>query len=191
MDLKKHKIEIALGLLLLLLGGYLAYVVIRRKKNIQEEKIEGGSEIPETEDETEDIFDEETGDESSTPCESSAHFSMSEFDSNDGVAVPDMYKANVCKLMEQLEIIREELGNNSIHINSGYRTPSHNASVGGVSNSQHLIGKAADIRVANKTPTQVKQAIEKLISEGKILEGGVGYYPTFIHYDIRGTKARW
>jgi hypothetical protein len=33
--------------------------------------------------------------------------------------------------------------------------------------------------------------IENLIAQGKIIEGGVGIYPTFVHYDIRGTKARW
>jgi hypothetical protein len=184
MDLKKHKIEIALGLLLLLLGGYLAYVVIRKKKNIEEEKIEGGSEVITTPEEEPELPPP-------PPCESTAHFNMSEFDSNDGVAVPEMYKGNVCQLMKYLEVIREELGGNPIHINSGYRTPSHNTAVGGVSNSQHLLGKAADIRVSGKTATQVKQAIEKLISEGKISEGGVGYYPTFIHYDIRGVKTRW
>ena len=33
--------------------------------------------------------------------------------------------------------------------------------------------------------------IEKLIKEGKMKQGGIGIYKGFIHYDIRGTKARW
>lgn len=33
---------------------------------------------------------------------------------------------------------------NPIHINSGYRTPQLNAAIGGVTNSQHMEGKAAD-----------------------------------------------
>ena len=33
--------------------------------------------------------------------------------------------------------------------------------------------------------------IEELINEGLILQGGLGDYPTFTHYDIRKTKARW
>jgi uncharacterized protein YcbK (DUF882 family) len=119
------------------------------------------------------------------------HFKMSEFSSNDGVAVPIQYQGNVYKLMQQLEIIRTALNNTPIRINSGYRSPSHNAAVGGVSNSQHLVGKAADITTAKHTPKQIKDIIENLIAQGKIIEGGVGIYPTFVHYDIRGTKARW
>ena len=37
----------------------------------------------------------------------------------------------------------------------------------------------------------VYDVVESLISEGLISEGGLGLYKTFIHYDIRGTKARW
>jgi len=118
------------------------------------------------------------------------HFSLSEFNSNDGVEVPKEYRGNVQKLMEQLEALRTELGT-PIFINSGYRSPSHNKAVGGVSNSQHLYGKASDIRTLIHSPSQIKTAIEKLISEGKMIQGGVGLYPTFVHYDIRGVKARW
>ena len=43
-----------------------------------------------------------------------------------------------------LEPARREVG--PIIINSGFRNPRVNALVGGVKNSQHLIGQAADIR---------------------------------------------
>lgn len=78
-----------------------------------------------------------------------------------------------------------------IHINCGYRTPEHNSKVGGVSSSCHLTAKAADISVKGMTPKEVHKAILDLISEGKIREGGLGLYNTFVHYDIRGTAARW
>jgi uncharacterized protein YcbK (DUF882 family) len=55
----------------------------------------------------------------------------------------------------------------------------------------HVKGKAADIVVQGYTPTQLAAVIFKLIEEKKIRQGGVGIYPTFVHYDIRGTKARW
>ena len=44
-----------------------------------------------------------------------------------------------------LEPAREAIGC-PIIINSGFRTPRVNALVGGVKNSQHLVGQAADIR---------------------------------------------
>jgi uncharacterized protein YcbK (DUF882 family) len=45
-----------------------------------------------------------------------------------------------------LEPLREKLGK-PIHVTSGYRSEVVNAAVGGVSNSQHLLGEAADIVV--------------------------------------------
>ena len=33
--------------------------------------------------------------------------------------------------------------------------------------------------------------LAKLISEGKMHNGGVGLYNTFVHYDIRATPTRW
>jgi uncharacterized protein YcbK (DUF882 family) len=119
------------------------------------------------------------------------NFKMDDFDCNDGTAVPTEYTGNAIKLMEQLEVLRAELGNKRIRINSGYRTPSHNRSIGGERRSYHLTAKAADIAMSDYTPSQIKNTIERLISEGKMLQGGVGLYRTFVHYDIRGTRSRW
>jgi len=54
-----------------------------------------------------------------------------------------------------------------------------------------MLAKAADIKVAGLTPTEVKAAIEALIAEGAMKKGGVGLYKTFTHYDVRGRNARW
>ena len=54
-----------------------------------------------------------------------------------------------------LEPARQVVG--PIIINSGYRTPRVNALVGGVKNSQHLIGQAADIRP--KDPQQFQRLV--------------------------------
>ena len=131
----------------------------------------------------------ETAGATSTP--SSANFSITEFNSRDGVAVPQEYYANVQELMNNLEILREELDGNSIKVNSGYRSPTHNTNVGGATNSQHLYGKASDIVVSNYSPSQVHETILRLITEGKMKQGGVGRYNSFTHYDIRGHAARW
>lgn len=119
------------------------------------------------------------------------HFSQSEFDSKDGVKVPNEFKGNVQVVMNNLEVLRAYLNSKPINVNSGYRSPAHNAKVRGKKYSQHLYAKAADIHSDYYTPTEIKQAIETLISQGKMIEGGIGLYKNFVHYDIRGNKVRW
>src|SRR5690554_2393899 len=118
------------------------------------------------------------------------NFSKKEFDSKDGTKMPDNVLVNVAKLACNLQRLRDAIGK-PIIINSGYRSESHNAKVGGSPNSQHLLGKAADIRVSGITSGQIANEIEKLILQGEMLQGGLGVYDTFVHYDIRGKKARW
>lgn len=48
-----------------------------------------------------------------------------------------------------LEPARQEL-QRPIKITSGYRVPELNKAVGGVANSQHIIGQAADIQISNE-----------------------------------------
>ena len=57
-----------------------------------------------------------------------------------------------------LEPARREVG--PIIINSGFRNPRVNALVGGVNNSQHLLGQAADIRP--KDPRQFQRLVDFL-----------------------------
>jgi len=118
------------------------------------------------------------------------NFNSFEFACKDGTPVPYRYKENVKNLAENLQVLRDYY-KMPVHINSGYRTKSHNKAVGGSPNSQHLLGKAADITIRNKTPKQVARTIKKLISQGKMREGGIGLYNGFVHYDIRGYAARW
>jgi uncharacterized protein YcbK (DUF882 family) len=118
------------------------------------------------------------------------NFSKVEFDSKDGAEMPEEVLENVKELAKNLQVIRDAIGQ-SIHINSGYRSPAHNKKVGGASRSQHLLGKAADLKVYNMKPEILHKIILGLINEGKISEGGVGLYNSFVHYDCRGTKARW
>ena len=56
---------------------------------------------------------------------------------------------------------------------------------------RHILGKAADIVVSGIKTGFLYQYIEDAISNGEMLQGGLGLYDTFVHYDIRGTKARW
>ena len=118
------------------------------------------------------------------------NFSLSEFNSKCGRPMPANVVKNITELAKNLQVIRDEI-NAPIQIISGYRSPEHNAKVKGAKNSQHIFGLAVDIRVGILTPKEVKEVIEKLITQRKIKEGGIGIYKTWVHYDIRGTKARW
>lgn len=69
--------------------------------------------------------------------------------------------------------------------------PEHNAKVGGVKSSRHITGEAADFKIEGYTPKEVAAIIEKLIAAGKMEEGGIGIYSTWVHYDHRNVKARW
>lgn len=118
------------------------------------------------------------------------NFNRQEFDCKDGTPVPAELLPNVRKLAEQLQILRDNLGE-SIHVNSGYRTAAYNKSVGGKTASQHLQAKAADITCKSKTPKQLAAFIEKLIGQNILKFGGMGIYKGFIHVDIRKDKTRW
>ncbi len=117
------------------------------------------------------------------------NFSLKEFACKDGNGVPLELLSNVQVLAEQLEVLRSEL-NAPISITSGYRTPAYNKKIGGAKYSEHCLAKAADIKVKGYTPKQVAETIERLIAEKKILQGGLGVYASWTHYDHRGTKAR-
>ena len=118
------------------------------------------------------------------------NFSKEEFDCNDGSEMPINIYHNMVKVANQLQILRNYLGK-PIQINSAWRSEEYNASVGGVKDSQHIMGRAADISVRDLNPIEVYNTIEKLIMNGEILQGGLGLYDTFVHYDIRGERARW
>ena len=120
------------------------------------------------------------------------NFSIGEFECKCGCVMPDEVLYNVVKLVNQLQTIRDVI-KTPIHINSAYRCKKHNKAIGGSVSSQHILGKAADIVVRGYDPSLViYPLIEELINEGHILQGGLGDYPTFTHYDIRKTnKARW
>jgi uncharacterized protein YcbK (DUF882 family) len=122
-----------------------------------------------------------------------SNFSKSEFDSKDGAEMPDDVLENIKVVAEQLQILRDVL-NIPIKINSAYRSPAHNKKVGGVKNSQHLTGKAVDIVAKGITTNYLAYKINELIFKGKMLEGGIGIYDTFVHYDIYfdgKKKRRW
>lgn len=69
-------------------------------------------------------------------------------------------------------------------INSAYRNATYNRKIGGASKSQHIKGIAADIAVHGVSPLKVAQYAEYLGA------GGIGWYKTFTHVDVRQSKSR-
>lgn len=115
------------------------------------------------------------------------HFKSDEFACKcgcNGHLAPEI-QANIKKTAEMLEKLREACGNKPITLNCGFRCARHNKEVGGADQSQHLVGKAADVVVSGMTPLQVQSvaATVKTI-------GGVGHYSTFTHVDI-GPRRSW
>jgi len=118
------------------------------------------------------------------------NFKLSELEFSD--VIPPELIANAVELLQNLQIIRDHF-QRPIVIISGYRSPERNKAVGGADKSQHIEAKAADIKIAGIPTEEIYNRIDKLISQGKIKQGGLGKYVKsgFVHYDVRGTKARW
>jgi uncharacterized protein YcbK (DUF882 family) len=110
----------------------------------------------------------------------SPNFSRREFRCKDGSEHP----INPV-LLGMLEAIRAKF-EAPITIISGYRSPAHNAKVGGAKNSKHVTGEAADIRVEGIPPAHVHYWASRYFSSG-----GIGLYKTWVHVDCRPTRARW
>jgi len=90
------------------------------------------------------------------------------------------------ELLEILENIRQQMSA-PVTINSGCRCLAHNKSVGGGIKSQHLQGRAADIKVHGISPEEVQNFIDSTWPE----QYGLGRANTFTHVDSRVGKARW
>ena len=112
----------------------------------------------------------------------SKNFQVREFRSRDGADVIFIDP----ELVTMLQLIRNHFGK-AVTINSGYRTPSHNKSVGGAAQSQHLYGTAADIVVKGVKPKDVAAYADKLMPK----TGGIGIYSWGVHVDTRAAKSRW
>jgi zinc D-Ala-D-Ala carboxypeptidase len=82
--------------------------------------------------------------------------------------------ANIQRLAEFLEQVKEVLGGKPIMVNSAFRSKAVNDAVGSKDTSQHRVGCAADIRVPSMTPDQVVRAI---------IASGIGYDQVIREFD--------
>lgn len=116
----------------------------------------------------------------------SEHFKLSEFTKSNTARrykvsnIPsDSHISNLkilCKFA--LEPIRKEYGL-PIHVSSGYRCPRLNELVGGVPNSYHKLGCAADI--SGPDLPRLKECIGYLVAYGLLHLDEYIEYPSFVH----------
>ena len=118
--------------------------------------------------------------------------------------LPENARSNEVALVDNLlDQVRDVFGH-EIKVNSGYRCPRHNAKVGGVKNSQHLTGEAADIcaetrgyqnitdwKMANQ---DIVRAILKVGRFDQLILENVGekdLLPTWVHvsFSRRGNRG--
>lgn len=98
--------------------------------------------------------------------------------------------------VEVLQPIREAWGQ-PIVVSSGYRCPRLNAAVGGVKNSQHVLGQAADIKAADPRQNgKLHALIKRMVKSGQlnvgqlIWEYGSKTNPNWVHVSLpRSGKA--
>jgi zinc D-Ala-D-Ala carboxypeptidase len=95
-----------------------------------------------------------------------AHFTLEELTASETAerngwdnSPNDQELANLVRLAEFLEQVKEVLAGKPIIISSGLRTKKVNDAVGSKDTSQHRIGCAADFRVPGMTPDEVVKAI--------------------------------
>ena len=112
------------------------------------------------------------------------HF-LADFRTGDATAIDP-------ELLDLIYDVRASLGSNgTFEVISAYRTPETNkmlrdAGKGVAKKSQHLLGRAIDVRLRNVATSDLRDAALK------IKRGGVGYYKKsdFVHLDT-GRVRRW
>lgn len=107
------------------------------------------------------------------------NFKQSEFDSPDKKGSGENMQMSFIEKLDQAR----EIAGTPFNISSGYRTPEHNKKVGGVKDSSHVTGWAADI----KAPTSASRfkILQALLHVGF---DRIGVGRSFIHVDSDPKK---
>lgn len=122
----------------------------------------------------------------------SKYVSWKELACKDGTEYPYKWRlTRLPQLVAAFETIRAAFGNKPIIILSAYRTSKYNRKIGGALRSQHIEGRALDLKPPTGiTVNEFFEVIKKFAPDLKI--GGIGRYPTFVHIDTRpGRLVVW
>lgn len=145
----------------------------------------------------------------------SSHLRLSDFITRDGrqETVWPKYVALSPRLLDKLELVIAEVARGrpagvplSVAVQSGFRTPAHNAGVSrAAKDSRHQHGDAADVaidanadgRLTAADGQLVARAVDRVERAHPDLAGGLGLYLSrryrtpYVHIDARGARARW
>lgn len=114
------------------------------------------------------------------------YFKNKEFVCRCGCVMPSEVQANIEALVSNvLDPLREAYGK-PIYVSSGYRCEKHNAAVGGVPRSQHLLGEAADISVKSenvKGKSELAELARLIVAQGRFDQ--LILYPSFLHVSYK------
>ena len=110
------------------------------------------------------------------------YFSLSEFDSPDDTGSGENMDMEFLRLVDEAR----EIAGIPFKITSGYRTPKHNTSVGGVLNSSHMNIPCDACDIAASDSSARYRIINSLLKVG-INRIGIG--KKFIHCDTDKTKS--
>lgn len=119
------------------------------------------------------------------------HFTKAEAASKDGRPIPRLLRPAARNHAFRLERLRHELGDKPLPILSWYRSPAHNAAVGGARHSKHMAAIAVDLDDgwvdANGGQARLTELARDLGFKG------VGVYPGGnMHFDSRhGLFTTW
>jgi hypothetical protein len=118
------------------------------------------------------------------------HFSLEELTRTDHRTLdntPDADAlANLQRLAEFLERVREVLGGRAVMITSGYRSAAVNAACGSRESSQHRVGCAADVRVPGMAPDAVVRAV---MASGLAYDQLIREFDSWTHISIPALPA--
>lgn len=123
------------------------------------------------------------------PSPPSKHLTWVDLECKDGTSYPAEWRlTRLPALTDAFERVRA-MYNKPIKVVSAYRTESHNRSIGGARHSQHVQGRALDL----KPPSGV--SVAKFYSDIKRNAWafgirGIGLYKTFVHIDVRPNDTR-
>lgn len=122
------------------------------------------------------------------PIFGAKHFTWGEATKNGSrIPVDKSVLQSIVKAAAIMDGARQVLGDRKVLITSWYRPPSVNKSVGGVSNSRHLVGDGVDFIVQGLNPLSVYKILSPWLGD----RGGLGKSDNFTHLDGRGYRARW
>ena len=123
----------------------------------------------------------------------SEHFTLEELTAtNTGISnIPDeLIVANLKTLCSTLEAVRSLL-NKPIVVSSGYRNKEVNKAVGGILNSFHTYGLAADLKVVGMTPYEVCTLIKaSSLSYDKLILEDLGGNGGWTHIQVQQDQAK-